>query len=219
MVRSKSEGPPMVPPVEFRFEIKAYSPNTIPMERLARYLTNLAKVMGETNSVHLVKVIDGSTVPVVAVDWEAVPKVRKRVGDVRLNEGPKEALEAKRAIERDLALDNAEYGNLIDPQGSKIIHFPGVKRATEPEFGPVAQPGTLDGVPIVIGGQNDPVPVHLQDRGGVIHHCYASREVAKAIGPHIFTTALRASGIGNWSRGADGVWTMRRFTILTFKEL
>lgn len=208
----------MVQPVEFRFEIKAYTPETIPMERLARYLSNFAKVLGETHSVHFVKLEGGSTVALANVDWEAAPKVRKRITDLRVNEGPKEAVEAKRAIERDLALDNAEYGNLLDQEGSRILHFPGAKRATEPEYGPFNQPGTVDGIPIMLGGHNDPVPVHLDDRG-VTHLCYASREVAKSIGVHLFTTPIRTSGIGSWFRGTDGTWTMRRFTIQSFIEL
>lgn len=188
------------------------------MERLARYLLNLAKVLGETQSVHFVKLETGSTVALAAVQWEAAPKVRKRVTDLRADEGPKEAVDAKKAIERDLASDNAEYGNLIDHQGLRILHFPGAKRATEPEYGPLSQPGTVDGIPVVVGGHNDPVPIHLDDRG-TIHLCSASREVAKAIGLHLFTTPVRASGVGSWFRGADGTWTMRRFTIQSFVEL
>ncbi|MBM3779753.1 MAG: hypothetical protein FJW23_16185 [Acidimicrobiia bacterium] len=208
----------MVAPVEFRLEIKAYSPETIPMERLARYLSNFAKVLGETHSVHFVKLEPGSTTALAHVDWEAAPKVRRRVTDLRGNEGPKEAIEAKRAIERDLALDNAEYGNVIDQLGARILHFPGAKRAVEPEYGPLSQPGTVDGIPIMVGGQNDPVPVHLDDRG-VTHLCYASREVAKCVGLHLFTTPVRATGVGSWFRSADGTWTMRRFMIQTFVEL
>ena len=63
--------------VELRFKINAYSPTTMPMVRLARYLDNLATVLGETNSVHLVSVEEGSTVPVLTVDWEAYPKLRQ----------------------------------------------------------------------------------------------------------------------------------------------
>ena len=58
-------------PVQLRFKIGAYSPATMPMARLARYLDNLATVLGEPSSVHLVSVEDGSTVPVVAVAREA----------------------------------------------------------------------------------------------------------------------------------------------------
>jgi hypothetical protein len=190
----------------------------MPLERLARYLDNLAILLGEAKSVHLVRIDGGSTVPVVSVDWEAVPKVKKRANDVRNNEGPAEARRAKLAIEKDLADDNAKYGELLDQHGGRILRFPGREKVVDPEFGPFNQPGTLDGVPIVVGGENDPVPVHLQDRGQ-IHNCIALRGVAKEISRYLFTSPIRAVGIGRWVRTPDGVWSMRRFQINTFYEL
>ena len=74
--------------MQLRFEIGAYSPTTMPMARLARYLDNLATVLGETRSVHLVSVDEGSTVPVLAVDPEAYSKVRQRTDEVRNQEAP-----------------------------------------------------------------------------------------------------------------------------------
>ena len=208
----------MAKPVEFRFEIKAYSPATMPLERLARYLEKLSVILGETRNVHLLRIDGGSTVPVLVVDWESLPKVKKRANDVRNNEGPDEAQKARRAIEGYLAEDNAKYGDLVDQHGARVLRFPGVGRVTEPEFGPFMQPGTLDGVPIVVGGQNDPVPVHLQDRKR-IHNCLASRDVAKGIGLHLFSTPLRVFGVGSWFRDREGNWDMRRFTIQNFAEL
>ena len=209
----------MAKPVEYRFEIKAYTPSTMPMARLARYLQNLAVVIGESQSVHLVTIEGGSTVPVLSVDWEAVPKVNQRVADVRNNEGPKEARAAKAAIEHDLATDNAEYGDLVDTtHGARILRFPGAKRVQQSEYGPFSQPGSLDGIPIVIGGENDPVPVHLQDRD-FIHNCVASRGLAKDIGEHLFTAPVRVFGMGRWFRSAEGVWEMRRFAIERFVPL
>ena len=208
----------MVSPVEFRFEIKAYTPTSMPLERLARYLDHLAMLLGETKSVHLVRIDTGSTVPVVSVEWESVPKVKKRANDVRNNEGSATACAAKRAIETDLAEDNAEYGDLLDHHGARVIRFAGWTKAVEPEYGPFSQPGTLDGVPIVVGGENDPVPVHLQDRGG-IHNCLATRDIAKGISRYLFTAPLRVAGVGRWVRAAEGAWEMRRFTIQSFQEL
>lgn len=208
----------MISPVEFRFEIKAYSPEKMPLERLARYLENLAILLGETKSVHLLRIEGGSTVPVVAIEWEALPKVKKRANDVRNNEGPAEARTAKRNIEKDLADDNAQYGDLLDHHGARVIRFPGREKVVDPEYGPFSQPGTLDGVPIVVGGESDPVPVHLQDRGR-IHNCLAARNLAKGISLFLFTIPVRVTGVGRWIRTPDGVWTMRRFTIQGFQEL
>ena len=76
---------------EYRFEIDAYTPATIPLSRLSQYLSDLARMMGESASVHLSRVEKGSTVPIILVDWEAEPKVRERLRLVKFKEGPKEA--------------------------------------------------------------------------------------------------------------------------------
>ena len=221
MVRSKDETlrSSMVAPVEFRFEIKAYSPASMPMGRLARYLDKLSRILGESRSVHLLRIEEGSTVPVLAVEWEALPKIKKRANDIRNNEGPEDAQKARRAIENDLAEDNAKYGDLVDPYGSRILRFSGSTRSVELEYGPFSQRGTLDGVPIVVGGENDPVPVHLEDVGGRVYNCLASRELAKKIGMNLFTTPLRVSGEGRWFRDRSGAWKMRWFTIESFTKL
>ena len=205
-------------PVQLRFKIGAYSPATMPMARLARYLDNLATVLGETNSVHLVSVEDGSTVPVVAVQWEAYPKLKKRADAVRNGEGPANVLHARRAIEDDLSADNAEYAELVDEHGARILRFAGEARTDEPEYGPFSQPGTLDGVPIVVGGRDELVPVHLQSHDRV-HNCLAKRDLAKNIGMHLFTTPLRVSGVGRWFRDREGAWTMNSFRIHEYTEL
>ena len=190
----------------------------MPMARLAKYLENLATLLGETKSVHLMSIEEGSTVPVLAVEKEAYPKVVKRVNDVRNGIGSEQAQKAKRAIESDLVGDNAEYGDLVVEGGGKILRFPGTTRTGDPEYGPFSQDGTLDGVPIAVGGVNDPVPVHLQ-APDAIHNCTASREVAKSIGKHLFTTTLRVTGTGRWLRDRDGVWRMKAFRINNYAEL
>ena len=76
---------------EYRFEIDAYTPETIPLSRLSQYLGDLARIMGESANVHLVRIEKGSTAPIIRVDWEAEPKVRERLRAVKFNEGPLEA--------------------------------------------------------------------------------------------------------------------------------
>ena len=46
---------------EFRLKIEAYTPDTMPMERLAEYLAELALMLGERTFVHFVRLEAGST--------------------------------------------------------------------------------------------------------------------------------------------------------------
>ena len=222
MVRSKSESyRPMVPPVEFSLRIDAFTPETIPMERLAAYLLEWAALMGETQSVHFVKVRSGSVCPVAEVAWEAAPKVRKRLAEARANEGPAEPRKAKNAIDQMLVEDNASatiWERQQNRRAAKLLYFPGAKAYSSAEYGPFHQPGTLTGVPIVIGGENDPVPVHLEDRN-VVYICRANREIAKALAPFLFSAPVRVTGTGTWFRSRTGGWEMRRFMIASFSEI
>jgi hypothetical protein len=210
----------MTPPVSFEFTLNAYSPETIPMERLALYLLEVARLMGETQSVHFEKLKGGSTTAVARSNWEAAPKIRKRLTDARANEGPDEARRARRRIDEMLVEDNAS-GELADVSADarhRLIYFPGAKQTGDVAFGPFQQAGTLDGIPIVIGGEGDPVPVHLED-GDRVYNCLAARHLAKEIAAYLFQVPIRVTGVGTWWRGADGEWERRRFRIQNFALL
>src|SRR5882724_5586855 len=112
--------------VEYRFESEAYTPETIPMARLAEYMRELANILGEPAAVHFNRLEAGSTVLVSNIEREAVPKVRQRTMAVRRREGPSEGLRAYKAINKLLREDNG-VGFLKDgrPDGATIIRFPG----------------------------------------------------------------------------------------------
>jgi hypothetical protein len=199
---------------EYRFEIDAFSPSTIPMARLAEYLSDLATMFGSPNSVHLLKVDKGSTIPVVLVDFEAEPKVRDRIKAIKHEEAPDDALAAARSIDRRLLQDNAK-AELRDPVGAKVFHFPGRENAVRQEFGPVNQTGSFQGIPIKIGGENDPVPLHLED-GKEKHIVLVRRSLAKDIAKHLFSSVLRVDGVGRWVRHRDGEWEMLYFNAASY---
>ena len=59
----------------FDFRIDSLSPETLPMLRLAEYVTCLGKLMGSDEHVHLLKVRSGSAIPEILVGHVAEPKV------------------------------------------------------------------------------------------------------------------------------------------------
>jgi len=195
---------------EFRFTIDAFTPSTIPLLRLAEYMQDFAILLGNEKSVHPGDRLEvGSTILVAKVEWEAEPKVRERLLAVRSRSANDRAMEASARLDDRLAQDNAK-GSIADPSGSKVIVFPGRDRFQMPAFGPVQQPGTFQGVPIKIGGENDPVPVHLED-GNEKYIVHAKRGLAKEIAEHLFTDVIRVEGTGSWTRTASGAWEMRSF--------
>ena len=122
-------------------------------------------------------------------------------------------------LNRKLADDNASGELVEDPDpdvpghpAAKVLDFPGRMKFVELPYGPFNQSGTLQGVVIVVGGESDPVPIHIQD-GEVTHICRAKRPLAKELAQHLFATHVRVTGTGRWFRDAEGQWTMKSFTI------
>lgn len=209
----------MKTPREYKFRIDAYTPDTIPMARLAEYMQDLATLLGEKEHVHFVRLDEGSTVLVQKIDTESVPKVRARISaiDVAAGGGPEDSLRAFRAIDRRLAEDNA-VGHLYQDGGAEIIRFPGCESPRPLTFGAFNQPGSLDGLLIKIGGKDETVPVHLQE-GSAVYICNATRDMARRLAPHLFSGILRVHGTGRWARDAEGQWLLRRFNISDFEVL
>lgn len=202
---------------EYRFVIDAYSPETLPMSRLAEYMADLARLLGRAERVHFVRLEPGSTVLVQIVEPEAVPEVRSRVRALAQGEAPEDADKAFKALNRHLADDNA-VGSLREGGSGEAIRFPGREQPTPLTFGAFNQSGVLDGVLVRVGGRDDTVPVHLQD-GNTIHMCNATRDMARSLAVHLYGPALRVHGEGRWERDADGDWLMKRFNITGFEEL
>lgn len=200
---------------EFKFKINAYTRDTIPMRILAGYLADLAIVLGEETSVHLERVEDGCTMPIMRVEHEAVPKINERIHLVKESEGPSDAMAAFERLNERLRRDNAD-GYIIAPDDSNVLAFPGNRTEPPLEYGPFWQVGALDGIPIKIGGIKDSVPVHLEGRDKEEYICTAKRSIAKQIALHLFTSFIRVEGKGKWTRLGNGEWKLETFTILDF---
>lgn len=201
---------------EYRFKIDAYSPDTIPMSRLAEYMSALAEMLGEQKSVHFERLETGSTVIVHKVEREAVPKVRDRATAVRRNEGPADAQKAYRAVNKLLREDNA-VGALRETRGV-ILNFPGRDEAEE-KYPTIKQQGTIDGIIVSVGGADQTVHVRLLAEGTQVSGCYTnSRQLGKELARR-FDESVRLVGVGNWNRDSDGKWTMASFRIDSYEPL
>lgn len=205
-------------PDEYRFKIDAYSPETMPLSVLANYLHDLAEMLGEDKSTHLIRIEDGCTCPIMLIDREAQPKIEKRVREIESGDAPPKAMEAFHRISRRLREDNAESGAIIGPTGDNLIIFP-VREEASPGYGPFKQPGAIDGVPVMVGGTKEQVSIHLEGRDRKKYVCYASRSLAKKIATHLFTTVIRVEGEGRWIRHPEGEWEMTYFKIADFHPL
>jgi hypothetical protein len=201
---------------EYRFEIEPYTPETMPLGRLAAYLQQLAILLGEDKGVHLVRLEKGSTILVHRVDVEAIPKIEERAAAVRRGEGAPDAMRAYNGLNRLLREDNGS-GVLRENTGAEIIRFPGRKDEV-PEFVSLMQQSELDGEVVRVGGVSEWVPVALRSNGETLTGIHARRSVAKPLARHLFEP-VRLYGAGRWTRSVAGDWHLERFTVDRFDVL
>ena len=196
---------------EYLFKIEAFTPETMPMARLAEYLTELVAILGESKSVHLIRIEAGSTALVHNIEHEAIPKVHTRTEAIRLGEAPRDAQAAYRRVNRFLREDNAKAVLRKGKKGAKVLEFPGTEEAEE-VFAGVNQVGTISGVVVRVGGVGDTIRVLMESEGEQIAGCHTTRHMAKALARHLFEP-VRLNGQGYWSRDAEGLWALKHFRI------
>lgn len=199
--------------------IKAYTPETIPMARLAQYMQSLAAMLGHETAVHFEKLTPGSTQLVTKIDHEDVPKVATQLAAVRRGEGNANATKAQAEIDRLLFDDNAT-GFLYedDDKGAQIITFPGATRPRPETYGPIKQQGTLDGILISVSGADQ--TVHLQLQNGELKYTgiETNRDIARRLAKHMYEP-VRIDGTGQWLRDQNGTWILKKFRAYSYEVL
>jgi hypothetical protein len=151
---------------EYRFRIDAYTPDTMPMARLAEYMGELSQMLGERNAVHFLRLEGGSTILVHKIEREAVPKVRGRIAHLPTGDGPSEAVRAYKAINKMLRDDDAVGTLRGKGRGGVVIYFPGRDEAQE-EFASIKQYGSIDGVVTWIGGSDQTAHITFDTRAAI----------------------------------------------------
>jgi hypothetical protein len=202
---------------EYRLKIEAYTPDTMPMERLAEYLGELAQMLGEPGSVHFSRLEPGSTSIVHKIEREAIPKIRARTAAVRRGLGPRDSVRAYRKINKMLREDNGSAVWKAAATEAEIIVFPG-KDDTEVQVSGISQRGSIDGEVVRVGGLQRVVPIMLKCDQHELSGCWANKTVAKALARRLFEP-VRLFGTGRWNRTDEGKWKLDIFRVETFSPL
>jgi hypothetical protein len=202
---------------EFDLRITAYTPETIPMERLARYMLELAALMGNTAHVHFGKLRKGSTRLCARVEQEDVPKVRERIASANRDDAPTDVMRAVRSINTLLREDGAR-GTL--KQGSaQIYKFPGADEQIPKRIGPIKEAGVLDGEIVRVGGKDRTIHILLVGPDNQEYKLVTtSRDVAKSMANHLYCP-VRVTGTGTWSRNEEGNWELDSFNVQGFEPI
>lgn len=205
-------------PVEYVFRIDAFTPDTIPMARLAEYMAALAKLVGSIEHTHFVRVDSGSARLVHKVEAVDIPKVRDRLKEVAGGTGPKDAQVAYQRLDDLLANDNA-VGELIEETGRVVLPFPGRTRPKALTFPAFRQNGSVDGQVVSIGGKDMTAHAILQDGEITYSNLSMKRDLARELGRLLYGPKIRLIGSGRWERHPDGSWKLLEFRVDHFEPL
>ena len=202
---------------EYNFNIDVYSPDTLPMKRLAQYIQQLADLYGNYDQVHFVRVDPGSAVLVSAVENTAVSKVRERIEGAKNQTGSPEALRAWDNINDLLRKDNAK-ASLREANGAEILVFPG-REMPQPDFkGTISQVETLEGRIVGIIGMDNTKHVHVE-YGDSKFSCECTEEMARQLKTFLYEDEIRLHGQARYIRNEEGKWELKYFKIISFEKV
>lgn len=209
---------------EYEFKFDAYTPETIPMERLAKYLDVLAKLFGHTSSVHFDRVESGSTKPIMRVEKEDAPKVAHRIADINRGAAANDAMASFDELNELLRTDNAAGWLNRRPADSQVItlvlSFAGKGLPRPVRFGPFTEPASIDGELVKIGGKDKSAHATIIDPEGRAWSGEMTRELAQEIAPHLYKgPKLRVTGEAKWERLENSAWHLISLKISGFDIL
>lgn len=196
-----------MPTKELRFKIEGTTPHTLPMGELADVLKKLSVLYGHEESVHFLKVEEGSADCIAEVDDRVELEVINRTRRAAKGEGPKEAIENYEGVYEFLEARDWR-GEIVSDNGDLIVEFIPDQKNSQPLIGPIWQEGVLDGVLTRIEGLDQTVHVTL------LSERRRKAEMAPDLGRKIrefFLEPIRLIGRGKWFRTADGKWELERF--------
>lgn len=205
---------------KIRLVIDSFTPDTLPMSRLAEYLKQFSDLLGNEASVHFDRVEKSSAALVSYSDHTATPKIRQRLEEIIEGTAPKPAIKSNTILDDMLLADNAV--GYVDLGESKLIEFPGRKRAPLQRIGPVRRKSSLDGQIFQIGGKDETINVHLRNpqSPNETYRCEVSISLARKLAPHFLLGIVRMFGEGDWYR-TDTSWLMspNSFSAYDFEPL
>ena len=205
--------------VKYIFKIEGrYKIAALPMERLAQYMADLSKMLGEPARVHFVELREGSIGLVHVVEPEFSSVIDERLDAIERGVADVAFMSAYRALDRKLRADESFATYSPERGPATVLRFFGKLGPEFVVYNGIPQLGSVEGTIIRVGGVRDDVPVTVLAGDGLQRNCVASKPLAKELARHLFEGELRLYGTGKWAGDEDAIWTLQRFQITSFEE-
>jgi hypothetical protein len=202
--------------LEYSFRILGTSPETLPMSRLAVYLAELARLMGNQEGVHLARIDAGSVAIVMSAEQADIPLISPRIRGAAMGDIASEVAGPWRKINEYLAEDGWSAEMRL-PRSAEIISFPGKAKVAK-EIRSINQQTSVQGRLIRLEGAGDIVKVGLHIDGNLSARISLDATKAQELAP-FFHRSVRLSGDGRWRRSDDGKWSLESLIANSFELL
>lgn len=199
--------------IKYTFKIEGFTPDSLPFERLVDYYSEVKRMLGVSENMHLVAIAEGSHGSVFAIDRNHEKALVTRLLSIKEGSAPATATRAQNTINRMLKEDGTS-GVFYDAQNRNVIEFPG-RRDQDKVLVRIRDAASFTGELYHIAGTKDDAKIRIStDAYGVVF-CNATRDLAKALRDFLFEE-VRVSGRGTWTKNEDGKWAIDDFTITDF---
>jgi len=204
---------------ELRFKLEGkiddvdFAPTTLPMARLAEYITDLAVLLGHKESVHFIQVEKGSAMSLIYYDALEETRIFNRVRGAAEGTGDPEAVEAYQKIDRRLKRDNGS-GRLVNGK-AELAEFPGIHQPQPEVYPRIREHATIVGKLRRVGGKGDTIPIWIERADRQMFYGETTELLSKQLSA-FYLQIIRVHGVGTYFRNEDGVWAQDKFTIQSF---
>lgn len=191
-------------------------PETLPVGSLAKYLSQLAKLYGDGESMHLDSVSDGCACVNIAIEDDDYGKALSRIKEAHAGQGAKQYRDAYRRIIKQIDLDG--YQADFYAGDSKVVSLPSKRKKANDQLLTQVMPTSVKGRLYSVGGKDDSIPVRLEAMDKKIVYGETAPEIAKRLGADLFQY-IHAHGRGEWVEQAKGGWSLRKLVIDSYEVI
>lgn len=198
---------------KYTFKIDGFTPENMPFGRLVEYYAEIKKLLGVSDDMHLVEIVEGSHASQFRIDQRSQKAVAERVYKVRNGTAPGPAMRARDNIDAMLK-DDGTSGSFADSGNDNVIQFAGNAKDSA-VLVRVRDNADFVGELYHIAGTASDVKARIQTADYNVVFCTTTRELGKSLRDFLFEN-VKVSGRGLWAREADGEWGIEDFTITDF---
>lgn len=198
----------------FSLKLHGPEPDTLPVGSLAKYLSQLAVLYGNSNeSMHLSSIEDGCACLNIAIEDCDEKSTLENIMAASKNSGAAIRNNAyKRLIKQ---IDKDGYRGELFSGARRLLELPSSRLKADEELLTHTMKTTVKGRLYSVGGKDATIPVKIESTDNKIISCETTQDLAIKLGSDLFHY-IEAKGEGYWSERPEGGWTLKKLNIESY---